>query len=270
MQEHRREFRVAWAGIALLGALSSRPARAGDCAGGVSLDVLTYNTWGLPEPLARDRDGRLPRISRMVREESADVVGLQEVWRGATHLLDLDLLRRDDKGDNGLALVTPHPTRDERVTPFEAGYGVDRLKDKAVLSTVVELPQLGDTLVMVTHLQAGRSPGAAQARGRQIDTLLALGAQSPGNAILLGDFNLHAADPQDQASAARLQAAGWRDMAEEADDLAPTYPGEGERFDRILVRTDGVACLSPERVDVRDVQLSDHLPVRAILRAERR
>lgn len=269
MQEHRREFRVAAVCVALLGALPVRPAEAADCKGGASLDVLTYNTWGLPEPLARDRIGRLPRIGRMVREESADIVGLQEVWRGAPPLLGLDLLRRDDHGDNGLALVTTHPTRDERITPFQAGWGVDRLKDKGVLSTVVELPQLGDTLVMVTHLQAGRSEGASAARGRQIDTLLALGAQSPGNAILLGDFNLHARDPADQASAARLASAGWRDMAEEADDLEPTYPGEGERFDRILVRTDADACLSPERVDVRDLPLSDHLPLRAILRVER-
>lgn len=257
--------RVGAAVIVALG-LGSAPVWAADCApSGQSLEVLTYNTWGLPEPVARDRATRMPSIARMVREEPGDVVGLQEVWHGALRLLDLELLRSDEAGDNGLALVTSHPVRDQRVVAFTAESGVDRMKSKGALASTVSLPELGDTRVVVTHLQAGPGERAAQVRARQVETVLSLAGDEAQPAILLGDFNLHAASETDQATARRLAERGWGDVALQDGDPRPTYIGKNERFDRILVRAGPSRCLTTLSVDVPQIELSDHLPVRAML-----
>lgn len=265
MQEHR-PWNILCPAL-LASALAGAPARAADCGmGEQTLEVLTYNTWGLPQPIARDRKERMPGIARMVREEDADLVGLQEVWRGALRFLDLELLRTEEAGDSGLALVTPHPVHWQRAVAFEDAWGVDGMKEKGALASRVELPALGETTVVVTHLQAGRSGPAARARGQQVDALLSLTSDQEHPAILVGDFNLHEKDPIDRRSAERLAAAGWVDVAEQSASLAPTHRN-GERFDRILVRPGRQRCLSPEKVDVPDSDLSDHLPVRAQLKA---
>ncbi len=250
--------------IALI--LGSRGARAEDCAPiSASLDVLTYNTWGLPEPVARDRAGRMPRIAAMVREEPADLVGLQEVWRGSLSLLDLDLLRSDERGDNGLALVTPHPVSEQRVVAFDAETGTDRLKAKGALASTVRLPELGETRVVVTHLQAGPGERAARVRERQVETVLALVEGEERPVILMGDFNLHHGSEDDARVERRLSTLGFADVAEQQGDPRPTYIGKDERFDRILVRAGPRRCLTPLSVDVPQIDLSDHLPVRATL-----
>ncbi len=247
-------------------ALGFGPAEAADCAPvGASLDVVTYNTWGLPEPVARDRAARFPQIASMVREDRADLTGLQEVWRGSLRLLDLDLLRSDEAGDNGLALVTPHPVTDSRVIAFEAASGVDRMKAKGALASTVRLPELGETRVVVTHMQAGPGERAASVRARQVEALFQLTEDEDQPAILMGDFNLHADSPTDQAIARELAERGWLDLAELRGDPQSTFIGKEERFDRILVRAGPGRCLTPLLVEVPQIRLSDHLPVRAII-----
>lgn len=244
------------------------PARAAECVPvGASIDVLTYNTWGLPAPISKDRRVRLPSIARMVRQASADLVGLQEVWRGALPFLDLDLVRPRSEGDSGLALVTPHRVSESREISFADAYGIDRLKQKGALATRVELPGAGPSWVVVTHLQAGSGQGSARARASQVDELIGLIPEDQGPVVMVGDFNLYQDNQADRASARRLAGAGWTDVAEASGALSPTYPDNGERFDRIFVRSGASACLAAERVEVVDVLLSDHLPVRATLRA---
>lgn len=265
-KQERASRGLRWGRALLLGGLVAGPARAADCAlSGASLDVVTYNTWGLPEPIARDRDERMPRIAALVREEQADLTALQEVWRGSLQLLDLDLLRSDEAGDNGLALVTPHPVTGRRVIAFEDAAGVDRIKAKGALVSTVRLPELGETTVVVTHLQAGPGPRAAAVRARQVEAVLRLTEDETQPTILMGDFNLHADSRADQATAAALAARGWQDLAEQRGDPRPTFIGKDERFDRILVRAGPGRCVTPLEVQVPQIELSDHLPVRAII-----
>lgn len=264
-----QQHRVMGLAALLLCLGGTAPARAGECEGaGADLEVLTLNTWGLPTPVAWNRRGRMPDIARMVKDDAPDVVGLQEVWNGALHLLDLDLIREPSAGDSGLAVVTPHPVLERRAVTFSDATGADRLKRKGALATRVELPEVGPSWVVVTHLQASDNPTAAAVRGRQVDALLAATSGEEGPGVLMGDFNFYAGSEEDQRSAARLRDAGWVDSTDVVGGAAPTYLGNGERFDRILVRSGDGRCLAPERVEVMRPRtpLSDHQPVRADLR----
>ena len=242
-------------------------ARACD---GPAISVLTLNAWGLPRPVARDRRVRLPHLQQWVKDQDVDVVGLQEVWHGALSLLDLDLIRpRADAPDAGLAIVTPHPVRERASLTFREASGVDRLKGKGVMSATIDLPDAGPTAVYVTHLQAGSGDRAAAVRSAQVDELLAFARPEVNLAMLLGDFNLYAESELDHETARRLAAAGWADVAQLTGSEAPTYPGSGERFDRIYVTSSDEGCLEPTGTAVLEPELplSDHLPVRAMLRA---
>lgn len=229
------------------------------------MSVATVNAWGLPPPIAPGRARRLPQLSRWLERESLDLVGLQEVWRGARALLDpMGLRLPGHGGDSGLGVVTPHPVLEPPVLePFTAGRGVDAWKSKGVLHTVVDLPLVGRSCVLVTHLQAGRADRFAEVRAAQVDQLLAVVNRCAGPVLLLGDFNLEGRSQIDERSRGRLEGAGLADLAPAA---GPTHR-VGERYDRIYLRT-------PARGDWHvtsatavawplDAVLSDHLPVRA-------
>lgn len=255
-----------------IAALSGAPAAAEECsAGGPALDVMTLNTWGLPPPVARDRKGRLPKIQRMVDEGALDVVGLQEVWSGALHLLTLKLFRPDGEDDTGLAVVTPHAVSGRRSVVYRNGHGTDRLKQKGAMAMEVEIPEAGASWVVVTHLQSGYGDAPARVRASQVDELLALTSMTSGPAMMMGDFNLYDESALDLDTARRLSEAGWVDAAVALGETSPTYPDKGERFDRILLRSGPETCLRAESVEVihPKVRLSDHLPVRAAIRVGR-
>lgn len=268
-QLRRRWQRALGLALVVYAAAWVAPASAGEClASGASLDVLTLNTWGLPTPVAWDRRGRMPDIARLVKDEPPDAVGLQEVWRGALHLLDLDLVRPDLDGDSGLAVVTPHPVLRRSAVAYAEATGTDRLKRKGVLATQIDLPDAGPTWIVVTHLQSSDNPEAARVRAGQVDLLLAATSGEEGPAVLMGDFNFYEGNVEDQRTARRLRDAGWVDSTDVAGGAEPTFPGNGERFDRILVRAGAGRCLTPEQVEVVHprTRLSDHQPVRATLR----
>ena len=147
-------------------------ARAADSAAvgaAVPLRVATFNTWGLAYPVASPaRELRFPRIEAALEALEADVVGLQEVWRGAWGLLDLGprLHQLRHGGDTGLALVSPHPVSHMQTHAYDDARGIDAVKRKGVLSARVHLPGADPVVVTVTHLQAGGGLRNAQIRGR--------------------------------------------------------------------------------------------------------
>lgn len=244
------------------------------------LDVMTFNAWGLPSPIASDRRGRFPKIASFLRDSQADVVGLQEVWQGALSLLPLDGLRYSGStGDSGLALYSPHPMRGLAFDAFEAERGFDRLKSKGVLRATVEFPGAGPVEVFVTHLQAGGSDANARVRAAQIDQLLGLVGATAGPAVVMGDFNLYEESSRDRHTWSQLREAGLIDVAHSMGNTEPTYADSSYRFDQIYVRsTDGLRLAPAEAQVVRydddpDTSnppfLSDHLPLRVRLKASR-
>ncbi len=243
--------------LALVAFLLATPAQAGALE---PVELLTFNTWGLPAPVAASRSKRFPGIQRFLEDGVDDIVGLQEVWRGARRMLRLDrLLYPRMQGDSGLALRSAHPVRGRRSLRYQQASGFDRFKDKGAMLATVEHGSAGPLQVVVTHMQAGRSDRAVSARAAQVDELLALAAPLPDPVVLMGDFNLYADLDLDRASHQRLQQAGFVDVAAAVGATESTHASADERLDRVYAR--GAAPLSATVLDSRG--LSDHRPVRA-------
>lgn len=228
---------------------------AAPCDSTESLRVATFNTWGLPAPIAPNRKGRLAALGEFAEELGADVVGLQEVWKGARPLVQLPglLLASLRSGDTGLGLATRMPAREGGVHHFQEASGVDRLKRKGVFRAEVDVE--GEPLdVMVTHLQAGESAKAASVRYAQISEIVRM--QTGDATLLMGDLNLY--EDLDRQSIALLEEAGFLDAAQAAGVDEPTYRGGTHRLDRVMVRGGSELCLAPRSAAVVESELSDH------------
>lgn len=249
--------RVVGFGVCLLGLnLGTTEAIAKD---GVSLRVLTVNAWGLPRPIAPDRAHRLPAIASWLRGQRVDVAGMQELWNGSLVHLPLPVHRDEEAGDNGLAVHSPHEVSDVTVHRFEVARGFDALKRKGALRARVTLEDGQHVWVVVTHMQAGRTAGAARVRSIQLEQILGLLREVEGPAILMGDLNFDDGQPIDTASHERLVASGYLHAATKA----ATY-SDGNRYDRVYLRdgeTQGFTVEGAEVLAWEDGPLSDHLPV---------
>ncbi|MCO4743865.1 MAG: endonuclease/exonuclease/phosphatase family protein [Proteobacteria bacterium] len=241
--------------LSLVLTLSASSAYAKPCAGGESVRVATFNTWGLPAPVAPNRRGRLGALAGFADALGADMMGLQEVWKGARPLVDLPglLLAPLTRGDSGLGFASQLPAEESKLHHFASGSGFDRLKAKGVLTTNVsvsgtELP------VHVTHMQAGDSKRAARVRLSQLDEILELSGDGP--AVVMGDLNLY--EDRDGESLKRLRDAGFVDAAAGVGELSPTYPGGTERLDRVWVRSGTELCMAARSAEVVQSDLSDH------------
>lgn len=254
--------------------VGSAAAGAPACEASEQVEVMTFNAWGLPAPVSRDRKSRFEAISDYLTAEALDLVGLQEVWAGSLGMLRLDGLFTPgvEAGDSGLGLLTTHEVRRGELEPFAASRSLDALKRKGVLHTEVDLPAAGETRVVVTHLQAGASEANGRVRRAQVEQLLASMAGADGPALVMGDFNFYEDNAEDRATRRRLEAAGLRDAAEATGNREGTYVGLEERFDRVFLRDGGGVSLCAAAVEVvrydddprtRDPRfLSDHHPVR--------
>ncbi len=243
------------------------------------LHLLTFNVWGLPWPVARDRRRRFEGILASLSQRRDHLVGVQELWSGASLPLP-GLLRGGTARDSGLALggqlVEPH--HEPRLDHFGVSRGPDGFKAKGVLSLHVDVPDVGRLRVLVTHLQAGAAH--ASVRARQTDTLLEIAAEEEGTAtVVMGDFNYFAGDAEDDASAGRLAAEGFVDAAVAVGRPEPTYDPDNkytrgraaQRFDRVLLRSgDDIALAARDAaVLLHDEPLSDHHPLWVRLLAKR-
>ncbi|MCB9681433.1 MAG: endonuclease/exonuclease/phosphatase family protein [Alphaproteobacteria bacterium] len=267
-----------WVALGLVSAgVGVVPPSAVACDDGVHLDVITLNAWGLPPPLAPHRHARMAAIARWIDHADPDVVAMQEVWDGAVADLPLAVHRSGRDGDDGLAFAGRLSGDAVDVLHFAHARGFDAFKRKGALRTQV---RLGETEVwlVVTHLQAGRGAANALVREAQLDELLAWMAPLQGPVILLGDLNIDRDHGEDAPAFARLAGAHLDDVAEGLGVLDATYPGDGRRYDRILLRRGTGRHLVAEAVQVvhfdaedggdgaPDLAFSDHRPVRARLR----
>ena len=258
-----KQHLARWGGALALAVCLIRPVRAGECVpSGAELDVLTLNTWGLPTPVAWDRRGRMPDIAQLVTDDAPDVVGLQEVWRGALHLLDLDLVRPDLAGDSGLAAQSEEGSRREdrlrrgqRQRPPQAK-GRARHADRPAGRR--------------TELDRGDAPSGERQRRGRADPRRSGGHPAARNLRRAGPRRV---DGGLQFLRGKCAGPALRG-APSGRGLGGLHGrgGNGERFDRILVRASDSRCLAPERVEVLHprTRLSDHQPVRASLRVGER
>jgi endonuclease/exonuclease/phosphatase family metal-dependent hydrolase len=237
-----------------------------------TLRVSSWNTWGLPAPMSKDRKARFAKIDKDLEAPDADLVALQEVWGGAKPLLPrVHLIARPE--DSGLAFVSPkHPMHDIAFHPFTVSGRFEGWKTKGVLAAISELDDGTDLMVVDTHFQAGRSERWAHNRASDTDVLLQAVADWPGPVLLAGDFNFYSESATDADNADRIFGAGFDDAAESLGTDAATYRREHERFDRIYLRSGDGVCLQPLAFDVTEYQglaLSDHQRVMATIEATR-
>ena len=237
-----------------------------------TLVVSSWNTWGLPAPMSKDRKARFKRIDEDLEAPDADLVALQEVWGGARPLLPkVKLIAREE--DSGLAFVSPKRTlRDISFHPFVVNGRFEGWKTKGVLAAMSELADGTDLMVVNTHFQAGQSERWARNRASDTDVLLEAVDGWAGPVLVAGDFNFYSESPTDADNAERLWDAGFADVAEALGAVTVTYPRERERFDRIYLRSGDEVCLQPLAFDVNEYQgmrLSDHKRVMATIQATR-
>jgi endonuclease/exonuclease/phosphatase family metal-dependent hydrolase len=243
----------------------------------LDLDLLTVNLWGLPWPVARERRGRKRRLADHLADRSYDLVGIQELWRPWHRAFETrDLVLPRSRRDSGLALAARFPVSEVRVEHFRHHRGIDRLKRKGVLMTVVETPADAELSVCVVHLQAGSRFGAV--RSGQLEELLAALGRTTRPTVLMGDFNFYRGNEEDRRSAARLHEAGFVDAAPALsrgeDTYSSTNPyvrrrGIANRFDRVYLRDARDLRLQPVEVDVLRPEprpFSDHHPLRVRVR----
>ena len=244
------------------------------------LSVASINIWGLSWPIAKQRGQRMRALSTL-ELDSYDVVGMQEVWRGAYRRIPWRerIQRPAARGDSGLALTGQLPLLTTPILiPFTASAGVERLKGKGILISQIAVPDIGPVWVYVTHFQAGSRAG--DVRAAQAEELLALLADSPGPSIVIGDFNLYQQHERDAQTEQRLAGAGLQDVALALENPQATYIADnpyiwknedGERFDRIYLRSgEGIALEAVETaVLAYEEPLSDHQPLTARIRVRR-
>ena len=244
------------------------------------IEVLSINIWGLSWPISRRRGPRMRQLHTLSLTDY-DVVGIQEVWRGAYRRIPWReaIQRPAARGDSGLGLTGRlidgvAPT----LLPFQTRTGLERLKGKGILISRVTVPEVGAVWVYVTHLQAGS--GSGEQRAAQVEQLLAAVAERPGPAVIIGDFNLYRDHPIDAQTEHRLAQAGLQDVALLAGAPAATYTADnpyiwkgedGERFDRIYLRSSPQTRLELIHTAVLpyDEPLSDHQPIAARIRVVR-
>ena len=90
------------------------------------LSVASINIWGLSWPIAKQRGQRMRALDSLALD-SYDVVGMQEVWRGAYRRIPWRerIQRPTDRGDSGLALTGRLPLLTAPIlVPFAASAGV--------------------------------------------------------------------------------------------------------------------------------------------------
>lgn len=163
----------------------------------VPFRALTYNVWGLPEPLIRDPQ-RIDEIARELPELGADVVAIQEAFHPKSDALAglpaFPFVARGPypegtRQGSGLLILSRHRIVYGDRIAFDLCWEADCLARKGVLYARLRVPGLGEVDVFDTHLQAG---SAAWVRDSQIEQAIRfirryLTPERP--ALFLGDFN---------------------------------------------------------------------------------
>jgi endonuclease/exonuclease/phosphatase family metal-dependent hydrolase len=253
------------------------------------LVVLSYNVHGLPPFITGDDTlGRQRAIAP--RLAPFDVVGLQEDWTDEGHALlvgpapqavklRFEAALPDRVYGSGLSLLARGRLVERRATHYSTYHGLldaanDGMASKGYLAARLEVAPGVEVDVYDTHLDAGGAEGDAAARRAQVaDLIEAMTTWSAGRAVvLLADTNLGQGATDRETLARWLEATGLR--------CACTVAHDGQdacrRIDRILYRGGAGLDLAPVEwgeppgfVDEAGRPLSDHAPLRAVLRWRR-
>lgn len=237
----------------------------------VTLRVMSYNIHH-----AEGLDGKLDveRIARVILDAKADVVGLQEVERGAerTQRRDLpaELARltglavRFDKsiphqgGEYGNAVLSRYPIREARNTHLESiAAGDQRGEQRGVQQLVLEIAGR-EILFLNTHLDHRRAPAERERSATELKAIVAAAGARP--VILVGDFNA-VPTAKSIAIVREFLTDTWTALSTEPGFTIPVKK-PARRIDYIWITP---ATIAPIDMRVIHSEASDHLPIVAEL-----
>lgn len=283
-----RPYELSWSIVDGTGEVAGAPAPSDATSG--SIDVITYNVAGLPEPVS----GSTPATnSRLISPllNSFDVVLLQEdffypdeIARDLTHPWGSPPERLVFFGDpsrpsaivgSGLERYARHPFDEHRQIRWPGCFGgvlppgaADCLSQKGFSVATHRLADGADVDVYDLHAEAGSTPEDVYWSARDYEELAEFIVEhSAGHAVIVGgDFNLHPFDDVDGAVLAKfLDDAGLTDVCAVTDCSA-----DPSTIDRLAFRSGGGVDLMPtawwqppEFVDASGAPLSDHTPTAA-------
>ncbi len=183
------------------------------------LNVLSYNTWGLPIELSgHDHQIRFSTMADSIMKLQPDIIGLQETFHPdlRSYLLAklprtfftysdyycnkeiIPFVKKDCFG--GLMTLSVYPIIWEQFYPFPIADEttiIEKIGSKGFLLSRIKY---GDRVLQVinTHLYAGDNAKAEKMRLNQIrfmqETVRSISDCSKYETILLGDFNVHHPD----------------------------------------------------------------------------
>jgi endonuclease/exonuclease/phosphatase family metal-dependent hydrolase len=247
----------------VLAALALLLPTAAVAAAPVTLRVFCYNIHH-----GEGLDGRvdLERIARLITDQRADLVALQEVERGTTRTGGRDLAAELGR----LTGLTPHFVQN---IPYQGGaYGIAVLsrfpikrtahtllrkvgdgEQRGVQHVVVEV-QGRELLFLNTHLDHRRDPAERDQSAEELRRIVAAAGATP--VILCGDFN---ATP-DSTAIRRLReflTDTWSVVGQGPGHTVPVRKPT-RRIDYIWVSS---PALVPRKMEVLLSEASDHLPI---------
>ena len=238
----------------------------------LNLKLVTYNVWGLPSWMTGAPSGRYARIARELERLDPDVILLQEAWtakaRKSAPLHGHWSIARAARQhtifqQSGLMTLSRFPIVGGQFYPFSRAAFPDRLVNKGVLKTTVQLPDGQLLNIWNVHLQDG---GSQTVRGSQIRELLArVTAAQDGQIadLVAGDFNCTPETPLYRELAEALgpsaQELGGARPFVTWDGLS-AKPGAGEILDHVFVR---------RRMPIQSVRASQHVAFSAARRQDR-
>lgn len=243
----------------------------------LNFKLVTYNIWGLPSWMTGAPKGRYPKIERELERLDAHFILLQEAWTAKSRTA---IPRRGPwaiaraAGQHtlfqqcGLVTLSKFPIVGGQFYPFTRAMFPDRLVNKGVLKTTVQLPD-GELLnIWNAHLQ---DAGAERTRARQVAELLAhVQAANDGQIadLVAGDFNC----TPDSPLYAKLAESLGQDLQQITGatpfvtwDKLSAKPAAGKTLDYVFLRprislqvrgTDTELAFSAPSLKQR---LSDHL-----------
>lgn len=253
--------------------------------------ILTYNVQA--RPFLDDTTRKLPAISPLLNEY--DIAGVQELFENYHLLLSqtthgywyyFDDVREGSAIGSGLLSLSSFPIVETNAEHYELSAEVDVIASKGVLMIRIDLGGEGFLDVYNTHMQAGASDEAQEARASQAAQLIDFIKKnsSQKNAIILhGDFNMgphregktwleydpnHYSSEQDMLIRTQIFDTIPKEL--ELQDLSDELFGPTkDHIDRIMFRSGEYIVLEPiswEEHDSRFVfpdgePLSDSTPV---------
>lgn len=279
---------VAGCGAVVPGLQGASPGAMAARSTAAILDLVTYNTFGLPAPFGKSLAARFAAMPETLGGH--DVVGLQETFSGeARRLLEsraYPYKYRQDRGsffhpiNSGLTILSRYPFQTVKFRSFGSCQTTDCFSNKGVLFARVDVPQFGPVDIYDTHYQAHEPYTLQRIENNRVLAEFVRENDQGHPTFLLGDFNF--VEGEDEYGNLQERLAPW-DLYRRKHPGDPGYSwhpanpwsdGKGEpvRLDYVFFIPNKAFDLEVLESEVmfRERPLSDHYGVRAKVSLTRR